>query len=159
MTYPSGELDQLTAWSTSGLFSGPLPTLSAAMPTPLDASTGTLDARARSYLQANCAHCHQPAAIGAIMDFRFDTPLGASADTTNSQCVDTQNPSAADPDLPAVPTPKRVVPGSHLTSMLWQRINRRGVGQMPMIASNVVDAQGVALMGEWIDSLTPAGCN
>src|SRR5207253_520052 len=36
----------------------------------------TLDGRARSYLQANCAHCHQYNAGGTVdIDLRVDLPL------------------------------------------------------------------------------------
>ena len=45
---------------------------------PFD-ETQDIDQRARSYLHANCAHCHQPGAGGtANIDLRFDQPIEQS---------------------------------------------------------------------------------
>ena len=39
--------------------------------------------------------------------------------------------------------------------MLFARMSRRGPGQMPQLATTIVDEKAVALIGEWIESLTP----
>ncbi|MDH5445049.1 MAG: hypothetical protein OEY52_05790, partial [Gammaproteobacteria bacterium] len=42
-------------------------------------------------------------------------------------------------------------PGLSLISL---RMNRRGADQMPVLGSNLVDNDGVALINNWINSLT-----
>ena len=46
-----------------------------------------------------------------------------------------------------------LLPGDPGRSLLWQRMRKRGEGQMPHIASNVVDDEAVRLVGEWIRSM------
>jgi hypothetical protein len=50
-----------------------------------------------------------------------------------------------------------VVPGSLTNSMLLSRISFRGPGQMPPLASSVVDTQAVALLSAWITNDLAAG--
>jgi mono/diheme cytochrome c family protein len=79
-TYPaSGVTDnQLRTLSHIGLFTGALN--EANIPSlPKSASihdqTATLELRVRSYLDANCAHCHRPGGVRANFDARLETPL------------------------------------------------------------------------------------
>jgi hypothetical protein len=46
-----------------------------------------------------------------------------------------------------------VAPGDPDASVLVERMRRRDAFSMPPLASNVVDAAGVALVGDWIASL------
>ncbi len=50
---------------------------------------------------------------------------------------------------------RRVVPGSPERSVLYQRITRRGTGQMPPLGTTVVDEKAVKMFAEWIRGLRP----
>jgi len=47
-----------------------------------------------------------------------------------------------------------IAPGHPENSVLFQRLSRRGKGQMPPLVSNVVDEKAVALFREWISGLS-----
>ena len=51
---------------------------------------------------------------------------------------------------------KLIAPGSAATSIIVNRANRRDSEGMPPLATHQVDAAGVALLTQWINSLT--GC-
>lgn len=60
--YPSGTQNQLTYWSQIGILRGAPADPSLAPRTAVfdDPSSGSLEERARGYLDVNCAHCHNP---------------------------------------------------------------------------------------------------
>lgn len=107
--------------------------------------------RALSYLHSNCAQCHVAAGGGnSQMILSFGT------------ASEKQNLINADPlhDRFGIADAKLVAPGSPDRSLLLQRIARRGHGQMPQLATSLVDERAVALFTEWIRSLpdeTPGG--
>ena len=47
-----------------------------------------------------------------------------------------------------------IAPGAPDLSLVATRMNRRDSQGMPPLASSIVDAQGVALIRQWIESLT-----
>ena len=146
-TYPNGVTDdQLRAWGHVGLVS-PDPSGTAglvALPRANDAGAG-LEPRARAYLAANCAHCHQPGGPAAVgIDLRFQTPLAASGLLGVA-------PTRGDLGLA---NPALIRAGSKESSVLWERLRRRdGTTQMPPLASHRVDQAAVDLIGQWIDGL------
>jgi len=109
----------------------------------------SLDARARAYLHINCSICHRPGGpTPAVMDLRHDTPLSA---TEACDVVPTLG------DL-GIADARIIAPGDSARSELLSRMSRRDAFGMPPLASNLADTEGVALVGAWIDSLTPASC-
>jgi hypothetical protein len=48
---------------------------------------------------------------------------------------------------------KRLAPGSSATSLIVTVANTRGTGQMPPIATHIVDTAGVTALTTWIDAL------
>ncbi|MES2476564.1 MAG: Ig-like domain-containing protein [Verrucomicrobiota bacterium] len=146
--YPSDVTDnQLRSWSHVGLFDNPPPEATIPALTKLaalDDLSAPLETRARSYIDSNCSSCHRPGGVQAFWDARFDTPLseqgliyGAVADTLND------------------PTARVIVPQSLSHSVMFVRDNAIGGGiQMPPLAKNMVDEAGMAVLAEWINSLS-----
>jgi uncharacterized repeat protein (TIGR03806 family) len=107
----------------------------------------TLNDRARSYLHSNCSHCHRPnGGTESTMDLRFNTPF---AD---------MNLCDARPRLGdfSIPDARLLAPGDYKRSILWVRTSRSDNNRMPLLFSDVVDADGVRLIEEWINGLS--GC-
>ncbi|MEX1075964.1 MAG: PQQ-dependent sugar dehydrogenase, partial [Pirellulales bacterium] len=117
---------------------------------PYDAAH-PLEARARSYLHSNCSSCHVFAGGGnAQIDLEYLTayeqrPLDAM------KAVGVK-PLHATFDLPAA---LLIAAGHPKRSVLYERISRRGPGQMPQLATTIVDEKAVSLIREWIESLAP----
>lgn len=103
-----------------------------------------VEARARAYLHANCAICHVQAGGGnAQMELEVFTPR------------EKMNLLGARPlhDSFGIRDAKLVTPGSPEKSVLYQRLTRRGPGQMPPLATALVDEEAAALLAEWIKGL------
>lgn len=102
-----------------------------------------LDDRARAWLDVNCAFCHFDGGTGGgALDLRLETPLAQTG-----LCDD---PELGDLGLPGA---KVVVPGAPERSVLIRRISTRDADGMPPVASAIVDADGVSLLTEWVESL------
>jgi uncharacterized repeat protein (TIGR03806 family) len=110
---------------------------------PADASE-TLDRRARSYLHANCAHCHVEAGGGnASVDLEFTTdPARTRMFNAPPQANPLNHPEA-----------KLIAPGRPDLSVLHHRAATRGPGQMPPVGTSVPDTAGTALLKEWIQRM------
>jgi uncharacterized repeat protein (TIGR03806 family) len=138
--------NQLATLEHLGLFTKPLPAPPEKLPHLVDYHDRTqpLDARARSYLHANCSHCHRKWGGGnAEFQLLANLPLAETGTIHTRPGQGTLN----------LKDPRILVPGDPERSLLYQRMDRRGEGQMPQIASNVVDAEGAELIREWIKQL------
>ncbi|WP_162136223.1 PQQ-dependent sugar dehydrogenase [Zavarzinella formosa] len=101
-------------------------------------------AKARSYLQVNCSHCHQFGAGGSVnIDLRMETEL----DRMN---VLEEKPVQGTFDIPGC---QIVAPGDPYRSALYYRIAKQGRGRMPHIGSELADDRGVKLIRDWIRQL------
>jgi len=62
--YADGTENQLTRWSEVGYLTGaPAPESAPRLAVFDDPSSGTVDARARAYIDVNCGHCHNPSGL------------------------------------------------------------------------------------------------
>lgn len=147
-TYPltGRTANQLATYEHIGLLDESLSDTPAALPAlpRTDNSSVDLNTRARAYLHSNCASCHRPGGVGVgQIDFRFSTN---DADMGVCNVTPTQ-------DNLGVSGARLLKPGDPASSLLTLRMNRRGTSQMPPIGSNVIDADGVALIEDWIRSM------
>ena len=105
-----------------------------------------LTLRARSYLHSNCAQCHVEAGGGnAMFDLEFTTKL----DKMKLIDVRPQHDGFGLKDA------KLIGPGRPESSVLLHRIGCRGPGQMPPLATSLVDEPALAMLREWVKSLNP----
>ncbi len=104
-------------------------------------------ARARSYLQSNCAHCHVWAGGGnSAIDLHVNTPLVKMKLVGERPLHDRFG--IADALL--------VAPGAPERSILYHRVATQGRGRMPPLSSSVVDEQAAALLRDWVRGMKPA---
>ncbi len=142
--------NQLDRWRRIGFLEGGPPAAEATRaPVWNEPATGSLDDRARTWLDMNCAHCHNLKGSGRTsgLDLRKDhqnrTRLGVF-----------KHPVAAGPG-----TGDRrygVVPGKPHESILVYRLESTHPGiAMPEIGRGLVDQEAVALISEWILAMEP----
>lgn len=141
--YSSGRrANQLATFERIGLFANALPSAPPAL-TPPAADAAPMEARARAYLHANCAHCHQAGGTGGgTADFRYQV---ADMHVCNI---------APSHGTLGIVDAVLLAPGEPARSVLWERLRRRdGIG-MPPVASHVADPTGVAVIEAWIRAKT-----
>lgn len=145
-TFPSGVTDnELRAWNHVGLFEPKLneaelrdfPQLAGA-----DDTTRSLEDRARSYLDANCAQCHRPRGTVAYFDARYDTPLARQNLIGGPVLIDER-----------IDNPRIIAPHDIWRSILFMRTDTLEAFKMPPLARNTIDVEGMSLLRQWIESL------
>ena len=103
-----------------------------------------LDKRARSYLDANCAHCHR---FGGGGTAQIDLRAGIPIDKTKTVG---EVPTKGELGLKNA---KIIISGNPYRSVLFLRMATCGRGRMPHLASEVPDPRGLLLMEAWIRTL------
>ena len=109
-------------------------------------TTQSLDLRLRSYLDANCAHCHQDEARCYYRPLRF--PFGlTNIDSNIGICL------VADEEIS--PTLQKVItPGNYNKSIMHYRLSSNEESErMPLLGRTVVHDEGVSLLQQYISSL------
>jgi uncharacterized repeat protein (TIGR03806 family) len=147
--YANGTENQLAHWARLGILAGaPDPRDAPRLATWNDPVTGTVAARARAYLEANCAHCHNPAGLSAKTGLflradeadpaHFGACRVTGADATASGGF-RYDAAPGDPDHSVIPF-RLASTDPHV--------------MMPQIGRSVVHTEGLALVREWIAGLT-----
>lgn len=147
--YGEGPANQLAHWASEGLLSG-LPADQDAIPRIAvwdDPESGSLDERARAWLDINCAHCHNPhgpaSTSGFFLDIHqddpsvygvFKTPVAAGRGSGGRQFD--------------------IHPGKPDQSILLYRLDSDDPGiMMPELGRTLIHEEAVDLIRDWIASL------
>lgn len=146
--YPRATQNQLAHWQESGALEG-TPKAEPAPRWPVwdDPATGSLDQRARAWLDINCAHCHNPEgpARTSGLDLRFsqrnrtlwgvDKSPVAAGRGSGDRLVD-------------------IAPGDPDGSILLYRLESLDPGvMMPELGRSLVHTESVGLIREWIEQM------
>lgn len=148
--YPNGAVgNQIETLAHAGVFEA-TPAPEPAYPDPSNRDL-PLEARARSYLHANCSLCHRPGSNYTGFDLRFSV---AFEDT--ELCG--QAPDKGDLGVSGA---LRIAPGEPEKSVLSLRMHSLETAtngsfryRMPQIGSRVVDELGTSVVDDWILSQT-----
>jgi uncharacterized repeat protein (TIGR03806 family) len=138
--------NQLATFDHLGLFKEPLPKPLSELPklANYEDRSQPLEARARAYLHANCAHCHVKWG-GGNAEFKLVATL-----------------PLAELGIANVPpghggfglaNPRILAPGKPDESVLLHRMALTGLGRMPHIGSRVPHDAAIELVREWIRQL------
>lgn len=138
--------NQLRTFDHLKLFSKPLPDAPEKLSRLADYrdSHESVDTRARSYLHANCSHCHRKWG-GGNAEFQLLAPLPL-AETGTVDVPPGQGHFGLN-------NPRYIVPGEPERSMVYHRMSLNSLGRMPHVASNVIDREALDLIAEWIKQL------
>ena len=140
MTGPANQLDY---WQQAGLLEAfdHDPPAGVSWYKPGDA---TLEARARAYLDANCAHCHN--ANGAADTSALHLDIGAPVDRQYGIC---KPPVAV--GRGSGNRPYDIYPGRPDQSILLYRMQHNDPAiAMPELGRSAIHAEAVALVNDWI---------
>lgn len=141
--------NQLQALNELGFLKG-LPALGSIPKVPKwdDPSSGSLDLRARAYLDINCGHCHNE---NGNANFTILLNWEAGVDKLG-KC---QTPSYGSR---SGGFSFDIVPGKADSSVMTYRMGETNQNKMPSIAKTFVHKEGVELIKNWINEMTPIGC-
>lgn len=106
----------------------------------------SLEHRARSYIDVNCAYCHQEDGTGNITGAIWDGRAHLNLDATNIVNGNVYRGTAS-------PDHKMLVTGTADNSVLYNRMSGATYyAQMPPLAKNTVDHEGSELLAKWINN-------
>ncbi|WP_310555846.1 hypothetical protein [Flavobacterium sp.] len=139
--------NQLAMWKTAGYLGDDIPTTINSTVNWED-QTKSLETRARSYIDINCAHCHRQGGHCDYVNMRFNY-----SNTDLSSFGVCMTPLFTIENGPFV-----INSGDANRSEMILRMNtEEGAIMMPIIGRNIIHEEGVQLMKDWINTL-PANC-
>lgn len=151
--YGGQVLNQLQHLADLGRLEGLPPALQVPRaPDAFNPAEASLDRRARTYLDINCAHCHNPKGEGGDTSRLFLQHTNTD-EFTLGLC---KRPGSAGNDVGGK---FDIVPGSHSTSILWYRVHTEESGKMmPQLGRALRHEQGAQLIADWIDAMPARSC-
>lgn len=147
--YDDGVANQLARWHEVGYLDrlpGDVSEIPAAV-NAADPASGSLEQRARAWLDINCAHCHNPNGPA------FTSGLDLSLTQTDPHRLGFMKPPVA-AGQGSGGHRFGIEPGKPEHSILVHRIDSVELGvMMAPVGRTMIDAEGVALIREWIAGL------
>lgn len=142
--YAGGTENQLAHWTRLGLLTGAPKPAAAPRTARWDDAHEPLDARARAYLDANCAHCHNPRAVAS------NSGLFLNLEETRPAALGVgKGPVAAGRGSGGLRF--GVEPGDPDSSILAYRMASTEPGvMMPELGRSLTHAEGLALIRAYI---------
>lgn len=147
LDYSGAPENQLVYWTHKGLLAGAPAAGTAPRTARWDDPAESLDRRARAYLDANCAHCHNPRAVAS------NSGLFLGVEETRPAALGIgKGPVAAGRGSGNLQV--GIEPGHAEASILAYRVasNEPGV-MMPELGRTLIHDEGVALIRAWIDGM------
>lgn len=147
--YRAGAENQLAHWTRAGLLSGAPAPAAAPRTAVWDDPREPLADRGRAYLDANCAHCHNPAGMASNSGLNLD--------------LEEQRPAAMGVGKRPVAAGRgsgglevSIAPGHPDQSILLHRMKSTEPGvMMPELGRSLVHDEGVALIANYIRGMKP----
>ena len=148
--YDGGSRNQLEYWDDTGILTG-VPDTSPRGASWTAPGEATLTQRARAYLDANCAHCHN--ADGPADTSGLDLSIGAEIDRRYGVCKPPVAVGRGSGDRPY-----DIYPGRPERSILLYRMEHSDPAiAMPELGRSTVHDEGVELIRRWVAAL-PGDC-
>ncbi|MCG8394285.1 MAG: hypothetical protein MI745_14495 [Pseudomonadales bacterium] len=157
LEYADGSRNQIAHWQSLGLLT--------AVPDPAEwpravrwqDSREPLNLRAKSYLDANCSHCHSDVGSGALSGLRLEYWRDENS-YTYGICNRAQGYYGGEYSLTF-----DIVPGDADSSVLpyrlaSERATHNAKDMMPPLGRSLADHAAVALIRQWINAMAPQDC-
>lgn len=154
INFADGSKNQIQKLQEFGYLNSGTPTNVASIIDYNDTSK-SLDMRARSYLEINCAHCHRDGGYSEFYPVRLNFTTEADY-TALGFCVEPNiNINGM---IPGAQADHIFYPGDHTKSVVYYRMNTLHENiKMPMIGRTMVHDEAVTLINNWVDSFEE-GC-
>ncbi len=148
--YADGAENQLTRWTKLGLLSTEVdPHHAPKLPVWDDPLTGSVNDRARAWLEINCAHCHNPdgPAKNSGLDLQFAQDNPTKYGVFKSPVAAGRGTGGRQYDI---------VPGKPDESIFIYRLESdQPQIMMPELGKRLVHTEGVELIRQWIAEMPP----
>ena len=150
---PVNHQNQLSAWQQRGQLQG-LPSIETIQVAARWHDTSAeLAHRAKTYLDINCGHCHNPKGAADTSGLLLDYP---------SLTTGAHPPAAMGVCKPPIAAGRgsgghlySIVPGSAATSIMAYRLNTTDPAtMMPELGRSLIHTEGFELVSAWIDAMT-----
>ena len=148
LSYDDGSNNQLQKLIDFGYLEDALPESILTVVDWKDASK-SLEQRAKSYIDINCANCHIDGGQGDYRVIRLGYSDTVNNDENAGVCVD------ADTPIPGLMGQKHIAPGDPENSIIYYRMSVTGDQpyKMPQFGQSLVHTEALVVLEEWINSL------